>query len=520
MSDDSRRPRRLHRAHFRTDVRADYASETELGKQIGFISTYWPVASLREIVDNGLDACEEAGIPPAIIVDVDLEENTLSVIDNGPGIAPELVPHIANYGVRLSSRAGYVSPSRGQQGLGLKACLAVPYVLSGNIGRKADPVRRIPEVKVEAFPSTIQSGTRITIRFPDRASSLFSDNLPVIVSFVQQAALFNPHAAVQLNVNGQHHFDFAPTQPFWPKWTPSDPTPAHWYNPRKLADLAADYVAAEQDGDRAMTIRDFVGGFAGLKRTDRQANVLAHLEDDLRQRSTLADLFKLPESRRMAIINKLHVLMMTNSIRIKPEELGIIGEAHFRSWFETKTAELDTFRYKRVTIGSDIPYLIETAFAYIKDTQRRTLMAGVNWSPSIRSPFAAQLDTVLGEAYCGANEPIYLAVHLATPVPAFTNRAKSALDLAARPTHGAIRATPTCGTNMRADTTREAPRRRPSSSPTSGSMEALASWNSTIHEVKMSKRSFVPTCLRVLRGVGWYSPAGPQQARAKWISSP
>jgi DNA topoisomerase VI subunit B len=62
----------------------EFFSERELTAQIGFGQTIWPLALLKELVDNGLDACESANIPPCIIVE--RHADSLTVQDNGPGL--------------------------------------------------------------------------------------------------------------------------------------------------------------------------------------------------------------------------------------------------------------------------------------------------------------------------------------------------------------------------------------------------------------------------------------------------
>ena len=55
------------------------------------------MTTIKEAVDNSLDACEEADILPEIIVDViDLGNDRFKVIveDNGPGIIKSQVPKI------------------------------------------------------------------------------------------------------------------------------------------------------------------------------------------------------------------------------------------------------------------------------------------------------------------------------------------------------------------------------------------------------------------------------------------
>ncbi len=99
-------------------------------QQVGFSSpTKAVLTTLKEAVDNSLDACEEAGILPDIVVTVnkigagsskssDLVE--ITVEDNGPGIDPEDLAKV--YGEYLaSSKFGRGQCTRGQQGIGISA---------------------------------------------------------------------------------------------------------------------------------------------------------------------------------------------------------------------------------------------------------------------------------------------------------------------------------------------------------------------------------------------------------------
>ena len=53
---------RLDRATFTTSRALDFFSEKELTAQTGHGPAEWPLVILKELADNALDACEEAGI--------------------------------------------------------------------------------------------------------------------------------------------------------------------------------------------------------------------------------------------------------------------------------------------------------------------------------------------------------------------------------------------------------------------------------------------------------------------------
>ena len=83
------------------------------------------LTSVKEAVDNSLDACEEAGILPEIWVHIEqVGENgsrfRMGVQDNGPGIVRKQIPLI--FGKLLyGSKFHRLRMSRGQQGIGISA---------------------------------------------------------------------------------------------------------------------------------------------------------------------------------------------------------------------------------------------------------------------------------------------------------------------------------------------------------------------------------------------------------------
>jgi len=74
----------LTRTVFQTSRVLEFFTEKERMLQIGFPKWLWPLALIKELIDNALDACETSGIPPDIAVT--LTEDIASVQDNGPGL--------------------------------------------------------------------------------------------------------------------------------------------------------------------------------------------------------------------------------------------------------------------------------------------------------------------------------------------------------------------------------------------------------------------------------------------------
>ncbi|MBY0471357.1 DNA topoisomerase VI subunit B [bacterium] len=111
-----------------TSSTAEYFSKNL--QQVGFSSqTKAVLTTLKEAVDNALDACEEGGILPEVHVLVEKvgqgslknsDQIRVRVEDNGPGIDQDDIPKV--FGEYLaSSKFGRGRCSRGQQGIGISA---------------------------------------------------------------------------------------------------------------------------------------------------------------------------------------------------------------------------------------------------------------------------------------------------------------------------------------------------------------------------------------------------------------
>ncbi len=128
---------KLTRVAFKVSRLIEFCSARELQNQTGHSLWSWPFVVAKELMDNGLDACEEAEVAPEISVIV--EKGAIVVQDNAGGISAETIESIVGCTIRVSSREAYVSPSRGAQGNALKTLLAMGYVLDREFVKAADP---------------------------------------------------------------------------------------------------------------------------------------------------------------------------------------------------------------------------------------------------------------------------------------------------------------------------------------------------------------------------------------------
>jgi len=102
------------------------------------------LTTVKEAVDNSLDACEEAGILPEVWVHIEATGDNrykVGVQDNGPGIVKAQIPNI--FGKLLyGSKFHRLRMSRGQQGIGISAAGMYGVLTTGRpvkIVSKIDP---------------------------------------------------------------------------------------------------------------------------------------------------------------------------------------------------------------------------------------------------------------------------------------------------------------------------------------------------------------------------------------------
>jgi len=437
---------KLNRTTFETSRLLEFCSEKELIAQIGHEKEEWPRVALKELVDNSLDACEEAGVAPEITIVVD--RDGIAVSDNGPGIPTDTVDGVLNFSVRASSREAYVAPDRGAQGNALKTLVAMPFVLDGDRGRvdvsargqrheiafAVDPIRQKPVIQRETHSAqNVKSGTTIKLWWPDSACLILTDAKDEFLQLADDFTLLNPHLTLTIDWFGERTQTEA-TTPDWAKWRPSDPTSPHWYGQEHFERLVAAYIAHDQDHGTDRSVRELVKEFRGLTGTAKQKAVL---EATGLARTNLSDLTN-GEGLRHDVVARLLTAMQKQSKPVKPAALGVIGKDHIARRFQDLGCEMDSFEYGKVLEVDDegLPTVIETAFGWRGEQcqDERRIITGVNWTASIVNPFRTLgssygdgLAALLEKQYAGSDEPIVFLLHCACPRVQYTDRGKSAV---------------------------------------------------------------------------------------------
>jgi DNA topoisomerase-6 subunit B len=181
------------------------------------------LTTIKEAVDNSLDACEEAGILPELQIEVHdlaLEANgaeltkgegrfLVVVEDNGPGIVKAQVPKI--FGKLLyGSKFHRLKQSRGQQGIGISAAAMYgqlttgkPIRVTSRVGkgkathvfdiqidtRKNEPVVTHDEAQGQWHQD---HGTRVELEIVAN----WQQGQRFVNRYVEHTALANPHATI------------------------------------------------------------------------------------------------------------------------------------------------------------------------------------------------------------------------------------------------------------------------------------------------------------------------------------
>jgi DNA topoisomerase-6 subunit B len=169
------------------------------------------ITAVKEAVDNSLDACEDGGILPDLMVQlVKVENNEYKVIveDNGPGILKKQVPHVFGrllYGSRFHTR----SQRRGQQGIGVSAVVMYGQITTGkpakirskisdeDVAYECDLIldtkKNRPDIRSDDFVIWDRGhGTRFEVNVRGK----YVTGKQSIFEYLKGVAIVNPHARI------------------------------------------------------------------------------------------------------------------------------------------------------------------------------------------------------------------------------------------------------------------------------------------------------------------------------------
>jgi DNA topoisomerase-6 subunit B len=170
------------------------------------------LTAVKEAVDNSLDACEEAGILPDILVEITPtgeDRFKVAIEDNGPGIVKEQIPKV--FGKLLyGSKFHKLSQTRGQQGIGISAACMYGQLTTGRPVRIVSRTgKKRPAYEVLMSMDTARNradlhdektldvwhrdhGTRVELELEAR----YQKGLRSVDLYLKQSAIANPHVTL------------------------------------------------------------------------------------------------------------------------------------------------------------------------------------------------------------------------------------------------------------------------------------------------------------------------------------
>jgi len=182
---------------------------------LGFDSpTRGVITTIKEAVDNALDACEEAQVLPDIYISIKKtgpDIFRIIVEDNGPGIVPAQVPYV--FGKLLyGSRFHQIRQTRGQQGIGISAAVlyaqltsGLPTVVISRTGAKESAHKFEIAIKIETNEPDVISeqpfewdrihGTRVQIEFKSTMAAKKK-----LLEYLRYTSIVNPHARFRVEL--------------------------------------------------------------------------------------------------------------------------------------------------------------------------------------------------------------------------------------------------------------------------------------------------------------------------------
>lgn len=395
---------RLHRETFATPrAAAEFFESRGLQGQTGQPVERFAEVLIKELVDNALDAAESAERAPVVSIELTERDGQLqlTVTDNGPGMAPELVERMLDFSVLVSDKAAYRSPTRGLQGNALKTIIGIPHALGSaepvtieargvrhTITAGIDPAG---ELRIGHEPDAVlpeRPGTAVTVAVPTAGQQFAGWR------WALGYALVNPHATVRIrataaagylaNGDGPPAWDsYRPTAgDGWSKPLPTDSTSPWWYDERALGRLVFAHAGAARRGGRDLPLREFVRTFKGLSSTAKAARVTRVLEP-----ITHLSGFE----RDQAGVGVLLAAMRAETQPPKPAVLGGVDEAHYRQVLDAAYGVKRWWFRRAAFEEGGIPWMVEVAVAETVANDEAAdggVAYAVNYSPTFGDPLA------------------------------------------------------------------------------------------------------------------------------------
>lgn len=399
------------------------------------------MTTIKEAVDNALDACEEARVLPEIIVEViDMGNERLRVIieDNGPGIVKKQIPNIFAkllYGSKFHS----MKQSRGQQGIGISAAVMYAQLTTGKSakiiskigeGKPAhyyelhlDTKKNKPEIiKEEEKEWAKDHGTRIELDI----EATYQGGLQSIDEYLKETAITNPHATIiYTNPKAQ--------QIIFPRATEELPAEPQEIKPHPYG-VELGLLLQMLQGTEARTLQSFL--------TTEFSRVGAGTVKTICENAALLPNTKPKEMSREQVEQLMNGIKKTKLIAPPTDCLSPIGGEDLEKGLKKEiNAEIYITTSRPPSVYRGNPFIIEVGVAYggeqAKDSSAR-VMRFANRVPLLYQQGACAITKSVIQTNWrsyGLNQsqnslpvgPLTIVVHMASVWVPFTSESKEAL---------------------------------------------------------------------------------------------
>ena len=322
------------------------------------------LTTIKEAVDNSLDACEEAGILPAIRVEahqVAEERFRVVVEDNGPGIVRAQIPRI--FGKLLyGSKFHTLKQSRGQQGIGISAAgmygqltTGKPVRITSRTAPKADAHRF--EVKINTQKNepiiTVDEvvdwdpphGTRVEIEL----EAVHKRGRRSVDDYLALTAVANPHLELSYREPGGEEIHY-------PRVTDALPHEAQAIKPHPYG-VELGILMSMLEQTKSRTLHAFL--------QDEFSRVGAKVADEICERALLRPQAKPASLGRDQVEQLLHGIAGTKIMAPPTNCLSPIGAAELEAGLrKVVQAEFFTAVSRKPAVYRGNPFLVEAALAW------------------------------------------------------------------------------------------------------------------------------------------------------------
>lgn len=392
--------------------------------------------TVKELVDNSLDACEEYRILPDITISIeDMGEGIykVTVEDNGPGIPYDKVPEIFGSFLYGSKFHRYIS-SRGKQGIGASAVVLYGQLTTMKPASiitktpdsdkaiyyeiKIDVTNNSPQILKQKYMSWSKShGTSVTVYL----RGMYTKGKQSVDEYIQLTALANPHAQIVYYPPSGEKIVYKRLTNNVPELKEIKPHP---YG------IEIGVLERMLKNSRHSKLSEFlIKEFSSVgKKTAEEILKKAKLED------------KNPKELTEKEIEKLYLALHSVKLRAIPSNVIVtLGEDLIRKTLTNMfNPEFVTSIKRRPAVYRGNPFIVEIGIAYGGDIKEFRLLRFANRVPLLYKSGECAITLAAkeinwkryglnGEEGSLPTDPIIILVHVASVWIPFTSESKEAI---------------------------------------------------------------------------------------------